>query len=159
MEQSGRKRAIITVAVVVITIFAVLGTILLTKKKSNKNLAATNPSTDTGANQNSPSSSATSGTFKDGTYTATGSYTSPGGNESITINVTLKDGVVTETSAVSGANDPTAKQHQNEFISGYKDQVVGKKIDVIKLSRVSGSSLTSQGFNSAIQQIKQQAQA
>ncbi len=166
MEKAGRKQAIVTVFVVAFTIFAVLGVIVFAKKKSNKNLAATtnvdqatsNSQSTNGSNQNASSNNA-SATLKDGTYQATGSYTSPGGNEQITVNVTLKDGVVTDTSATSGANDPTAKQYQAEFIAGYKDQVVGKKISSIKLSRVSGSSLTSQGFNNALQEIQRQAQA
>lgn len=167
MEKSSRKQAIITIAVVAITIFAVFAAILLAKKKSNKNLATTtdttsntNASQNTTSDQNASSTNQTNtATLKDGTYKATGSYTSPGGNEQITVSVTLKDGVVTDTSATSGANDPTAKQYQSEFIAGYKDQVVGKKISAIKLSRVSGSSLTSQGFNNALKQIQQQAQA
>lgn len=166
MEKSGRKQAIITVIVVAFTIFAVLGALALAKKKSNKNLANTTDSTnDTQTTQNSVGESATNtaqtnaDTLKDGTYKATGSYSSPGGNEKITVTVTLKDGVVTETSATSGANDQTSKQYQAEFIAGYKDEVVGKKITTVKLSRVAGSSLTSQGFNDAIQQIKQQAKA
>lgn len=162
MEKSGRKQAVITIAVVAITIFAVLGTILLAKKKSNKNLATTTDSstkTNTSQSTTDNTTQTSSSTLNDGTYKATGSYTSPGGNEEITVSVTIKDGVVTDTSATSGANDPTAKQYQGEFIAGYKDQVVGKKVNTIKLSRVAGSSLTSQGFNSALQQIQQQAQA
>lgn len=158
MEKTSRKQAIITIAVVAITIFAVLAAILLAKKKSNKNLATTDSSTKANTSQET-ASQASGATFKDGAYKATGSYTSPGGNEQITVNITLKDGVVTDTSATSGANDPTAKQFQGEFIANYKDQVVGKKISVIKLSHVSGSSLTSQGFNSALEQIQQQAKA
>lgn len=168
MEQTSKKQAATTIAVVAITIFLVLGIIVLAKKKSHKNLGTattdsanqTQATNSTSVDTNAPQTTTTdtSGDYQDGTYKATGTYTSPGGNESITINVTLKDGVVTATEAESGANDPTAKQYQAEFIAGYKDQVVGKKITSIKLSRVSGSSLTSQGFNSAIQQIKQQAQ-
>jgi hypothetical protein len=66
---------------------------------------------------------------------------------------------VTDTSAISGANDSDARDFQSQFIGGYKKLVVGKKIDSIRLSHVSGSSLTSQGFNDAIGQIKSQAKA
>jgi hypothetical protein len=69
----------------------------------------------------------------------------------------LQNGVITGTSATGGANDPEASQYQSQFISGYKSLVVGKSIDSVSLSRVSGSSLTSQGFNNALQQIKNQA--
>jgi uncharacterized protein YpmS len=65
----------------------------------------------------------------------------------------------TTASSSSGANDPEAREYQSMFISGYKQQVVGKRISDISLSRVSGSSLTSQGFNSAIQKIESQAKA
>ena len=73
--------------------------------------------------------------------------------------MTLKDGAVTETSATSGAIDDEGKEYQSDFIAGYKQQVVGKKVDTISLSRVSGSSLTSQGFNNALKQIETQAQS
>jgi hypothetical protein len=45
------------------------------------------------------------------------------------------------------------------FIGGIADEVVGKDIDEISVSRVAGSSLTSGGFNDAIEQIKAEAAA
>jgi len=97
--------------------------------------------------------------YKDGTYSATGQYFSPGGQESVRVDLTLTNDVVTASSVESGANDPTAESYQTSFISGYKAYVIGKKINTIKLSNVSGSSLTSQGFNDALKQIEQQAKA
>lgn len=95
--------------------------------------------------------------YKDGSYTATGEYQAPGGLESINISVTLKDGTITDTSAVSGSVDRDSAEYQQLFISHYRRFVVGKNIDSVSLDRVSGSSLTPQGFNDAINQIKQQA--
>lgn len=43
------------------------------------------------------------------------------------------------------------------FKSGVSSLTVGKDIDDVKLSRVSGSSLTSTGFNSALDTIKTEA--
>jgi hypothetical protein len=60
---------------------------------------------------------------------------------------------------VGNATDPTAQQHQGEFIGGIAGVVVGKAIDEIKVSKVSGSSLTSGGFNKAIEEIKAEAAA
>jgi uncharacterized protein with FMN-binding domain len=97
--------------------------------------------------------------YKDGTYSATGTYFSPGGKESLNINVTLDNDIVTTAAVESGANDSTATTYQDSFIGGYKSYVVGKKINTIKLSNVSGSSLTSQGFNNALKQIEQKAKA
>lgn len=100
-----------------------------------------------------------SSAYQDGTYTATGSYSTPGGQESITVTVTLKSDIVTATSAKSSSNDHDSREYQSRFISGYKSLVVGKKISDIQLSHVSGSSLTSSGFNKALDQIEQQAAA
>jgi uncharacterized protein with FMN-binding domain len=104
-------------------------------------------------------SAASSSKYKDGSYNAKGSYFSPGGNEAINVSVTLANDVVTAANATSGANDPTAASYQTIFIGGYKKFVVGKNISSIKLTNVSGSSLTSQGFNDAIKQIEHQAKA
>jgi uncharacterized protein with FMN-binding domain len=132
-----------------------------TNSMSMKTASATSPTTTTTqAATSTPTTAATAGsTYKDGTYSATGSYFSPGGQESIKVNVTLKNDIVTASSAVSGANDPTAQVYQMSFINGYKIYVIGKDISSIKLSNVSGSSLTSQGFNNALKQIEQHATA
>jgi len=96
--------------------------------------------------------------YRDGTYTAIGSYDSPGGTERLTVEVTLQDGVITSTSAQPGASDSESATFEAQFISGYKQLIIGKNIADVSLSRVSGSSLTSQGFNDALEQIKKQAQ-
>jgi hypothetical protein len=41
----------------------------------------------------------------------------------------------------------------------YKQYVVGKKIDEVQLTKVSGSSLTPQGFNDALAKIKAEAKS
>jgi hypothetical protein len=104
-------------------------------------------------------SSQTTGEYTDGTYTATGSYSTPGGSESITVTVTLSRDVVSTVSATGTATDGTASQFQAQFLSAYSSEVVGKSIDAVSLSRVAGSSLTSQGFNAAIQEIRSDAKA
>lgn len=96
----------------------------------------------------------TASIYKDGIYTATGSYMSPGGYDQITVTPTLANGIVTGASVVSGAGDGTSQRYQDKFISGYQPLVIGKDIASLSLSRVSGSSLTSIGFNDAVAQIK-----
>jgi uncharacterized protein with FMN-binding domain len=113
----------------------------------------------TGSSDAGSSSSSSSGTYKDGTYTAEGSYQTPETVERITVEVTLADDTVT---AVTVTGDPQAResqQYQGQFIGGISDEVVGKKIDEIKVSRVAGSSLTSGGFNQAIEEIKTEAKS
>lgn len=99
------------------------------------------------------------GPYTDGTYTAEGSYQAPSGTESVDVTITLKGDVITAVEVVSNATDPQAKQHQGEFIAGISDVVVGKDIDAIKVDKVGGSSLTSGGFNKAVEEIKADAAA
>ncbi len=103
------------------------------------------------------SSSTGSDAYVDGTYTAEGAYATPETVESISVTVTLKDDVIT---AVKVSGDPQAQQtveYQSKFIGGISDAVVGKNIDQLSVSRVAGSSLTSGGFNEAIDAIKAEA--
>jgi len=97
--------------------------------------------------------------YKDGTYTAVGSYMSPGGPDQVTVTVTLANDVITDATVASGAGDRTSARYQQRFISGFKQYVVGQKIQSVNLTNVSGSSLTPVGFNDALAQIKQQARA
>ena len=93
-------------------------------------------------------------------YSVTGHYvTRRVAQKRLKVSLTLNDDAVSSANVTSGANDPTAASYQSIFISGYKPFVVGKKINTIRLSNVSGSSLTSQGFNDALKQIEQQAKA
>jgi uncharacterized protein with FMN-binding domain len=111
------------------------------------------------SNTASVTSQNSGGTYKDGSYSAVGQYYSPGGQESVKVSISLKNNLVTDSQVMSGANDPTASSYQKIFISNYKSYVIGKKISSIKLANVSGSSLTSQGFQDALKQIEKQSKA
>jgi uncharacterized protein with FMN-binding domain len=95
--------------------------------------------------------------YKDGTYTATGNYVSPGGPEEIKVTITLKADVIVAAEVVPMATNPKSVFMQGQFVSGYKALVVGKKIDEVQLGVVSGSSLTPKGFMEALAEIKVQA--
>ena len=97
--------------------------------------------------------------YKDGTYSATGTYQSPGGTEGITVSLTIKDDVITDATAETQAARPESLKFQGLFKANFKGLVVGKKIDEVNLSKVSGSSLTSGGFNDAVAKIKLEAKA
>ncbi|MDB5188928.1 MAG: hypothetical protein JWM92_526 [Candidatus Nomurabacteria bacterium] len=97
--------------------------------------------------------------YNDGTYSATGSYNSPGGQDQIAVTVTLSSDVVTAVSVVPKPGDRTSARYQTMFVSGYKQYVVGKDIASVHVGRVSGSSLTSIGFNAAIAKIESAAKA
>lgn len=95
--------------------------------------------------------------YKDGTYSAEGDYTSPGGPEQVGLEVTLADGVITDAIFTPKAERPMSVNFQGQFASGYKEFVIGKKINEVHLTKVSGSSLTPQGFNDALDKIKAEA--
>ena len=98
-------------------------------------------------------------TYVDGTYTADGSYATPETVEKITVTVTLQDDVVTGVDVVGNPTKRESVQYQGEFIGGIDGVVVGKRIDELAVSRVAGSSLTSGGFNQALETIKAEAKA
>lgn len=107
----------------------------------------------------SPAPDAGTTEYTDGTYTAEGSYQTPETVETISVSLTLEDGVVT---SVEVTGDPQAReteQYQGQFIDGISEEVEGRPIDELNVSRVAGSSLTSGGFNAALEDIKEQAAA
>ncbi|HEY0259191.1 MAG TPA: hypothetical protein VGC18_05010 [Lacisediminihabitans sp.] len=98
-------------------------------------------------------------TYKDGTYTEDGTYQSPAGLGRITVTITLGGGIVKSIDVNGHATDPTAKSYQADFDSGIAGKVVGKKIDSLNVTNVSGSSLTSGGFDEAVTKIEAAARA
>lgn len=96
--------------------------------------------------------------YADGTYEMVGEYVSPGGPETVGVTLTLANGIVTDANVEVLATRPASVDKQTDFAENYKPMVVGKDIDEIMLTKVSGSSLTPKGFNDAVEKIKQQAQ-
>ncbi len=96
----------------------------------------------------------TNGSYKDGDYNSDGSYVSPGGQETINVALTLKANVVTAITVKTVKADPTATQYEAMFVAGISKVVVGKTLDSLAVTKVSGSSLTSQGFDKALEAIK-----
>ncbi len=109
---------------------------------------ASDPTTDSGSS---------AGSYADGTYSAAGDYQSPGGQEEIEVEITLEGGSVTAVTVTPQASGGQAAQYQKQFASGIADEVVGKSIDELEVTRVAGSSLTSGGFDAAVEQIKSDA--
>ena len=105
------------------------------------------------------SSGATATAYKDGKYTAQSSYNTPGGIESVTVNLTLAHGAITDSRVTTTGDNPTGRMYQARFIAGYKSLVTGVNIADLQLAKVSGSSLTPSGFNNAVEQIRIQSKA
>jgi uncharacterized protein with FMN-binding domain len=105
------------------------------------------------------SSLASSGSlYQDGTYSADGTYVSPNGTETVGVELTLASGKVTAVNITQHPSNPNTRKFQGEFAGGIAAQIVGKNIDELKVSKVAGSSLTSGGFNQAVEKIKAEAQ-
>lgn len=119
---------------------------------------APEPETDAGADSEE-STDAPAGEYANGTYTATGDYQAPSGTETVEVTITLEDSLITDVEVVGEATDPQAKLMQGEFVAGIDAVVVGKNIDEIQVDKVGGSSLTSGGFNAAVETIKADAAA
>ena len=159
---SSKKWIIIAVAVIVIVVVAAVGGFFFLNSNEGSPAEEIMEGNEEGQIQISPDTKSESGAmmqedYKDGTYTAVGTYAYHAGTESIGVTITLKDGVVDEISVEEMAKAPMSKQMQADFAANYKTEVVGKNIDEVKLGKVSGSSLTPIGFNQAVDNIKTQA--
>lgn len=111
----------------------------------------TDTSPDTTANANA--------SYKDGTYTADGTYQSPGGTESIEVKLTIADNAVSAVTVTGTPSSIDAQNYQGQFEANISAAIVGKKLSELNVSKVAGSSLTSEGFNAALADIESQAAA
>lgn len=117
-------------------------------------------STDSGtADSGTADAGTAAGSYTDGTYTAEGSYDTPGGQESISVELTVADDTVSAVTVTPEASGGNAARFQDEFASGIADEVVGSPLADLSVDKVSGSSLTGDGFNAALDQIRADAQA
>lgn len=109
------------------------------------------------ANAAEPAPTGADTAYADGTFSATGSYQTPGGEESIGVTVTLESGIVSDVQTEPMPSNATTELYQGKFSSGIREQIVGTPLDDLSVDKVSGSSLTSGGFRTAIEQIKSEA--
>ena len=146
----------------------VAGLALLGSAGCGSNGAADNGTSPTNPPESSPapaSPAASGGTagsgtveYADGEYTGTGTYIPPSNKqEEVTVKMTLSGGTVTALEVTPSGNNPTSKRYQAEFTGNIQEQVVGKPLDSLDVGKVAGSSLTSQGFNKAVDIIKGEA--
>lgn len=93
--------------------------------------------------------------YVDGEYTAEGIY---GGKKSIIVKLGLHDDKIKNVEVTP--NTPTIKMSfnlQKRFAEAVPEVVVGQPIDDVHLDRLAGSSLTTKGFNDALEKIKSEA--
>lgn len=164
-KENGSSK--VGLAIIGIIVIAVIGVIAYQSQSQNQTqTAAVQQSTpavtnaeQAGSTETAPKQAGETSEYKDGTYTAVGKYTSPGGQEELGVTLTIADGVVTTTEVEVKATRPTSVERQTDFAANYAPMVEGKNIDEISLTKVSGSSLSPKGFNDAVAQIKKEAQS
>src|SRR5215212_9682162 len=93
--------------------------------------------------------------YREGVYEAKGWY---GGLPSnVDVEITLRADRITDVQVTANATDPTSLDYQERFADAVPDVIVGMPIDEVRVSRLAGSSGTPDGFNEAIEKIKDQA--
>jgi len=155
MEETQKKGKGALWAIAVVVIAAVtFGAVKLGKKDTIAPVDSNNTNTEEETTQNS---TATSYTYKDGSYSAVGTYTSPAGPEEIAVTVSVKDDKIVSSNVIPKATHQVSIKLQGMFIGGVDAVVVGKDLDDVVLDKVAGSSLTPKGWNDAVVKIQAQA--
>lgn len=153
-----KKTTTAIIAVAVVGIAAIGGFFLFTNNDSSEK-SRDNTDSTVNASESTPTNITLSENYKDGTYDADGTYTSPGGRESILLAVTIKNNKIESVDFTGQARGGESKQYQTIFADNFESMVIGKNINEVKLDKVSGSSLTSIGFNNALEKIKSEAKS
>lgn len=156
-DSRGMKKEIIAVVIALLVVAGIIVAVVVSANKTSDNTAATESTSTSSTANDTPATPATNASYKDGTYSEATSFSTPGGPDKLTVSLTLKDNVVTAVKADASSSDPESEEYDNRFLAAYEKLVVGKNINDISLSRVSGASLTTTGFNEALTQIKQDA--
>jgi hypothetical protein len=157
MQETKKLSPVLATLIIVVLIGIVVTTVIIGTQTKETTVSDTTQNTE--AKPDTTNEADASGVYTNGTYTERGTYRSPGGAESVNVTVTIENDIITAAEVKGSATAGESRQYQSEFISGYKKLVVGKDIDEVKLSRVAGSSLTSNGFNAALERIKADAKA
>jgi hypothetical protein len=120
---------------------------------------ATSGSSTTSGSTTGSSGSSSSGSpdFADGTYAVDAAYRAPSGTETVSVELTLVDGVITSVSTSADSSDREAAHFQSIFAGAISGAAVGRELSGLSVTRVAGASLTSTGFNSALEQIRAEA--
>jgi uncharacterized protein with FMN-binding domain len=156
MEQQATSNKLNpTMLLVGIIVIAVIGFVLFQGMKPTSN--TTQKTTKQEVTVSPTAAEKKMASYKDGSYKATGNYTSPAGEEEIAVMITLANSIITDVTVEPKATNQISKAKQADFVANYKEMVMGKSIQDVKLGKVSGSSLTPQGFNEALEEIKTEA--
>ena len=155
----GSSKFVLPVVIAALIVFAAVGFYLYQQNSASSAASIAPAASSAPQAMEATETAATDSAYKNGTYSVTGEYLTPGGQRTIDVELTLTDGAITEIEVTPKATDATSQRFQGEFAEGYKPMVIGKSIDEIELTKVSGSSLTPKGFEDALEKIKAEAKA
>lgn len=96
--------------------------------------------------------------YKDGSYSASGSYVTHGGEQQMGVAMTIKNDIVTSVTITPMADDSRSLQDQQRLASEIGKYVVGYPPDhALQVGVINGASDTTDGFKNAVNQIINQA--
>ena len=155
MSKQNKSQILGLIAIVLISTVSTIGVVAINDSLNSNSVMANST-----ASVNNSSGLSSSSSYKDGSYNSNGTFYTPDGIESIGVNLTLSGNKVTSLSIDdSGVYSRTSVEYTRRFIGGINSIVVGRSLDSINVYRVSGASLTTMGFNKAIEIIKNDAKA
>ncbi|MFF2653100.1 hypothetical protein [Streptomyces sp. NPDC058045] len=113
------------------------------------------PSTATPVAPSSISAAPSTARYKNGTYNAIGVY--GGGPSYLDVTLILDNGVVTAVTVKPQATNETSRGYQERFAAAVPGEVVGKRLDQVKVGKLAGASTCPDGFNDALAKIREKA--
>lgn len=135
---------------------------------SSKTQAVTQPTSESATNTQFTSTSESTGaadakttsSYKDGTYTATASYSVPHGEQnSIAAEVTVAGGKIVSVKTTDNYSDHESAMYISGFESSVNSSASGQLLATYSPSRIGGASLTTAAFDDALDTIRSQAMA
>lgn len=97
--------------------------------------------------------------YKDGQYTASSDYYVPGGQNTVSATVTIKNGAIASVTANDNYSDGNSAYFVSNFESSISSAASGQSLNGLYLSRVGGASLTTIAFDNVLDTIRSQASA
>jgi uncharacterized protein with FMN-binding domain len=158
MTDQNRTKIIGLMVIVLLTVIGTAGAVAYNNRPlASQQSMASNTSLGTSSTS---LNAGTQSTYKDGTYTSNGSFYTPNGSEQIGVTITLASNKITNVSIDSSSiSSNTSYEYTSLFKDGINQAVDGQNIKDVQVGRISGASLTPIGFNSALEIIKNEAQA
>lgn len=169
MSDQQRTKIIGIIIIVLLVVASTAGVVALQDQPSTTTVSrptstSTSTTTESPVDTSTQSTTSTTNTpdtstgYKDGTYSAVGGFDTPDGYEEIGVKLTIASGLISAVAIDdSSIYIRESFEYTERFIGSIDNAVIGKSIDSLSLRRVAGASLTTNGFNNALDTIKADA--